>query len=560
MRSKKKALANLSITENKEGFIAKFSNWGFLDNPQMFSMLADIYNKNPKIKITSKKDLYSQFIESSIERNPEYLTKNTFDRLKNILKNAIFSTLIGPDLLTLKSLAKSSPSVGRYIDLIYYVSCALNNNLQDIANIKDDDFLKYLYIITWINSELGGIIKSDYADYIEKNKAEFALTTLKEYIKLSIGQHIVEAKDILIPYIDKEYDIKRLKKLARLRSTEDVKHNIVHNFLNVFNFEIKLEDLKILKKTVTNTENANKINAFITLLENKKKEFNITMAMSLYQLLAEDGQHNINNLSSNIKWKLIDYMMNAFNTEESIKFVSGLQSTKDSCVSFLQDVLNSLTSEELNHLVEQHEDEEDIWRNRIYSRISQKSQANTDEAYSQYPIDKIKDFILSNSIISKEDFYQDIYAKFNSLKSEIEDNRDNEKNSFYNSDNTSKNEEDCRDVVQQKLRDKYGYDIVLTKEAHEANNRVDINIKYKADLDFEVQVECKKDKNPDIYAGIENQLIKKYLSSGVEYGIYLIFYFGNHKNKDEFLEKVKLSVPTKYLEKIKIICIDLTKK
>ena len=49
----------------------------------------------------------------------------------------------------------------------------------------------------------------------------------------------------------------------------------------------------------------------------------------------------------------------------------------------------------------------------------------------------------------------------------------------------------------------------------------------------------------------------KYFSSGVQHGVYLIFYFGDLKNKALMLEKVYKSLPEEYSDKIKIVCIDL---
>ncbi len=99
----------------------------------------------------SKQIYYKQEYNENHEKN---LIKDTFNRLKNILKKAIFNRVIEPNLLTLKSLAKNSPGADRNIDLMYYVSCTLNNS-QKIASIKEGNFTKYLYIITWINSEIG---------------------------------------------------------------------------------------------------------------------------------------------------------------------------------------------------------------------------------------------------------------------------------------------------------------------------------------------------------------------------------------------------------------------
>lgn len=75
-----------------------------------------------------------------------------------------------------------------------------------------------------------------------------------------------------------------------------------------------------------------------------------------------------------------------------------------------------------------------------------------------------------------------------------------------------------------------------------------------------MQCECKKDKNrPAVYSGVKTQLIDNYLSAEVQYGIYLIFYFGDLKNKNLMLKKIDKNIPQQYKNKIKVLCIDLRK-
>jgi hypothetical protein len=163
-------------------------------------------------------------------------------------------------------------------------------------------------------------------------------------------------------------------------------------------------------------------------------------------------------------------------------------------------------------------------------------------------------------IKSSNDFFKDINQKIEKLKIEIEDNRNNDISSFYRDKKLTeqKTEDECRDIILQRLNDKYQNEILCVKEQNEANNRVDINIKYKNNLNLEVQIESKRDDNKDIYKGIKNQLIDKYFSSNVQYGIYLIFYFANKKDKTVLLEKVNKSIPKEYVDNIKVVCIDLT--
>jgi len=44
----------------------------------------------------------------------------------------------------------------------------------------------------------------------------------------------------------------------------------------------------------------------------------------------------------------------------------------------------------------------------------------------------------------------------------------------------------------------------------------------------------------------------------VKFAIYIIFYFGDKKNKEQLLKDVQNDIPSDYKDKIKVVCIDLT--
>ena len=79
--TQKVELAGLHTIENPDDFIKKFSDYGFLDNPQMFKMLAEIYNDDSGKIIKSKKELYETFVGNSREKNINYKVnkKNEID-------------------------------------------------------------------------------------------------------------------------------------------------------------------------------------------------------------------------------------------------------------------------------------------------------------------------------------------------------------------------------------------------------------------------------------------------------------------------------------------------
>jgi len=492
------------------------------------------------------------------ENEVTHLKDSTFKRLKNILKNAIYNKLIDPELLTIESLAINSPDARRNIDIVYYVSCALNVDV--FRKVKNENLLKYLYINALMNRS-GNVLKNSLVEQIEIKRRTFVEKTLKEYINLLLETHFPKQFKLLQFYINKEEEFENLKYIIEffISDKKKIKDNILSNFLNIYNFRIQIKDLKKLFKILTTEKNKNIIIALETLAEGNKDSFSINMAISLYSLF-EHKIERFESIESNIKVKLVDYMITQFNTEDSMKSVSGFVSPKVSCAFFLTNkALNFLKPNELKQLLNFHHDEEDLWKYRIAHKVSEFNQQEADQKFKLYSINKIKDFIISNVIISEEDFFEDIYLKIEKLKNVIEKNRDNDKDSFYNESGVSKKEESCRDVIMRRLKDNFGYDIELTKEKHEADNRVDINIKYKANSQFEIQVECKKNQHRDIYKGISDQLINKYMSSKVKYGIYLVFYFGD-KDKEILKKNLIKKIPENYKNRIKVILIDLTYK
>jgi len=337
---------------------------------------------------------------------------------------------------------------------------------------------------------------------------------------------------------------------------------IIGNFLKLANFTITIDGLKRIDITALNESNKNIVTALLTLTEGNKEKFTATMALALQFLISNDYQC-FKQLKKDYKVKIIDFMMCQFTTEESIEEINGVQSAKNICVSFLRRSIFSndlLDLDDFQSLENIRIDKEDVWTNRIADKVEELKQQKTDKAYSTFSIVKIKNYILSNAIVSKEDFFNDIVLKLEALRSEIEGDRDNDKKSFYNQDGSWKYEGACRDIILHRLKDKYGYDLLFTKEKYEADNRVDINIKYKANTNYEVQIECKRDGNSDIYKGIPEQLIHKYFSPKVFYGVLLIFYFGEKKDKNLLLKKIDDNNPVEYKNNIKVVCIDLIKK
>jgi len=493
------------------------------------------------------------------------VTRKTFNRLNKILKNAIKVDSLAPELTTLKSLVETAPTANRNIDRVYSSSTALQKN-SNIIIIKDE-FFKYLYIndlchcYHYRNND-----EKSFSEQIEDAEPEYAILVLKEYIAMLYNKYIGKSS-VINKYIDNIDSIQKLHNLIKMLNNNSIKEDLIYTFLKVFNFTININDLESLFYLSNKSKNQLIIK---TLTNFNNKDFqNITLEMgvALFSLLdLAFKQVSFKPFDPKIKVNLLYLFLNLFNTEKLLEFIGGGQSPQQQCASFLnRHALASLTLDELHKLEKLREYKEDIWANRIKSSISDEMQkmADNDHALIKTPkskqVESLRDFFLSGSILSANDFFVETYLQIKELQTEIEDNRNNEKNVFYSADNTPKDENDCRDIFLSRLEDRNRKKIVCSREKHEADNRVDINIKYQNNPNFEVQIECKKDKNSELYSGIEKQLIKKYLSSAVQYGIYLVFFFEENKDKQTMIERLQNNIPKEYKSKIEVICIDLKK-
>ncbi|MCD4819395.1 MAG: hypothetical protein K8S23_11955 [Candidatus Cloacimonetes bacterium] len=490
----------------------------------------------------------------------KHFTHDTSERLLLIMKSAIEHP-VQQEFLTLNSLASDAPDANRNIDIVYYVSLCLND-YSSVNDIKDKEIKKYLLINNLIHMSIGNIRESNFYNISKTNNKEFVFTTLKEYIHLLTNFHLSQCANIFKPLISIETDFGNLEKIIHLFDTakNEIKDCILSNLLIVYGFDLSLSSLRKVEHIETNEKNISTIAALIVISEEKREQFTRELAISLHLLFRDDFK-KLGKLSEERKATMIDFMLDVFNTSESLKTHNGFQSNFQQCSSFLSDYsLDILSLKSLNKVLENHNLDSDIWKNKILHHINNLNQSKADSIHGLYPVKDLSNFLLANDILSYEDFFHDICLKLEKLTKEIKDNRNNDKDSFYNQDQSKKNEESGRDNILRRLRDKYNDDLILTKEVHEANNRVDINIKYSKNTNYEIQIECKRDDNAEINYGIKYQLIDKYFSSKVQYGIYLIFYFGSKKDKQKMLDKIDKNIPIKYINNIKVICLDLTLK
>lgn len=552
---------NDEIKNHNITYYQNLSDEEFLSNENALKYFADLL-------FLLSKDIY------------KFIDEKTEIRLKGLLKKLVYENIIlekSKKLINIKSFAESSFSIHRNIDSIYYVSLCLNNG-KDL-NIENITLKKYLFILALQFNNVGNVIKTDFLNYLENNNQnEFIIETMKEFIQMIIEPNIY---NLIEKYLNSS-TISELKHLLR-SFHENLPQTIISNFLDIHGFKMELNELKQLKSSIhMNDESINIIDSIVKFLQ-ESENFDMENSIILHSSFSKNNYKIFELYEDSLKIKLIHLMLLTFNTEKILEHKNGIQSPKDLCASFLKNtIFVILNKDALLEILKLHTN--DIWSNRLKYAINQLETKIVDEIRINYSKEQIKKYILTDSIVSYEDFFDEVFHSLEKLKTKIEDNRDEDILTFYNNyseivnndsknsqENTSKTlkakkikkfksktEEECRNILVQRLKDMTSDIFITTREQYEANNRCDINAKYNNNNSYEIQIECKKDINSELYTAIKEQLIDKYFSSKVNYGIYLIFYFGDCKDSfEEMNKKVIASIPNEYTNYVRIIVINL---
>lgn len=452
--------------------------------------------------------------------------------MKQLLENYLYKDEANINELSNK-LSKT-----REIDIIYYTALIVNDEDSLDINISDD-LKEYLYILAILNGNV--INKSKPKEFLENIEDNFAKTTLVRFIN-----NIVKDKEL-----DKIFNILNLhslKNILNILINNKVLDTILFNIVKESNFLLEEDELQLLYKkyNIQIAKNILDIKNKILLEEKEIIEFFDDLFTfhdytGIFSKLEEKYKLQIiYNLIYHLQGEIVSDKSEPMTKFDKVLFFLNSKALDFLNINSLKELLNKITSE-------------NYWYNSILYAINIKSQNEADE-FDKYSVKNLKEFINKNEILNNKDFYEEIKLRFYEIKNRIEDNRDNETLLFFES-GKPKNENNCRDIVVNKLKDMY-IDIDVNREKLEGNNRTDINIKYR-NKDFEIQVECKKHDNETIYSGVKRQLIDKYFTSEIHNGIYFIFNFKDKNNNDKIIEKIKKNIPQEYENNIEIIIINL---
>lgn len=526
---------------------------------------------------------YRLFMQDTSE-NQTGLTAGSFESLTEMIKGKLISKAedrFQPENLNIKSVAYDSPNANRNIDVFYYVAGALNT-APEYDRLNNDAFFKYLYIVSVLNEIIGNVQKTDFCKWLEQKNIDQAIEILKEYARLLLreekfSQEVENSFQELISsseHPDKQKEVQRLKQMVQLAGRSDaksIKTAFLHNLFVSYHVHIPKSVLNSLNDWNGKSEENEHERQLLLLFANREKEkIGIKEVVDLFYLLPSTYDSiDLNTFAyskpvdRSDRFFLVDCLISNFNTPELLAFHSENRSKQDECAFFVRnsmwtqfsgvqgiDLLENLLCKLSN----------DYWTNKIRSKIMELKEKQADENRQRLSIEKAKNYILKDSYTSPEDFFADVKDKLNKIKQDIEADREREKEPFYDGKGNSKQENDCRDVVFNKWNDRYSWLASATsREKMEGDNRVDMNIRCQNPGPYEVQIECKKDNNKQLKTGIPDQLVKKYLNSQVQYGVYLVFCFEETTNIQNLEQELEHTIPEAYQGKIEVICMDLRK-
>ncbi len=513
---RKNVAKNNKIFENlsKEGFFKNFDALFFISNLILFE-------RNDKID--------------------NYLSRDIFEKYKNYLPDFLFSKNF-LEYTSIKSLAKNLDNI-RKIDRVFYSSLCLNK-ISDKLFSLNEEMLKYLYLLSiemeGLNINFPTVL---FSEFLEEKKEEIAKKAIYELIiyKFELDSEVLIKKIMESPLVE-------LKDLFyEIRYEND----IVDPFLRTYKFNLSSQEINALKE-INYTKSLKVFEKFFNR-EQLDKDDLVILFTNIYSRREGSANSAFNSLSEDEKIHLIKNFMLVFTDETKMPIKDGIQSNLDRTIFFVRNyLLNFANLKEIEKLLKEKK-LSNYWEKLLKSRhIKLKSNSK----YKNFIINELKNFIENKGLLDEKDFFEFVSIEIDNLIDRIESNETNEKNSFWDKDK-HKSENKCRDAFCNLLtRPDF---LTLTREPLIGNRKADIEVFHKT-KNWKIRIECKLDKSNKLFTAIKTQLIEKYLKNkSTNYGIYLIFYFGDRKKSiEEILSKVNNNIPAKWKNRIKVKILNLS--
>lgn len=176
------------------------------------------------------------------------------------------------------------------------------------------------------------------------------------------------------------------------------------------------------------------------------------------------------------------------------------------------------------------------WHNSLRGALHSQRVARRRASFRPLGVEDVSRTLANLQPASAADLAALAFDHLRDIARKIRDGNTNDYRQYwsYREDNKTlskaKPENDCRDALLSDLNERFGkLGIDAQKEGYYAEDkRADIRVSFGGASGFSVPIEIKKDDHNDLWTGIHEQLVARYVRDpGTDgYGIYLVFWFG----------------------------------
>lgn len=233
-------------------------------------------------------------------------------------------------------------------------------------------------------------------------------------------------------------------------------------------------------------------------------------------------------------------------------------------------------TEALSHLVADNSLSQ--WRIHLQDAADEQSSLRRQSEFVHCGVDELLQTLEKKRPANMDDLVVLLLESFDEMGKKIRDGSTNDWHQYWNQSPkrnpeewTPKDEPDCRDAFLSDLQEKLGaLDIRMRREvSHADDTRADIQVSYKS---LSLPIEVKKSHSEDLWKGIRQQLIPRYVRDpGTEgRGIYLVFWFGQDSahnpdtktrpaNPDDLQHQLEDSLTPDEADKVSVRVIDVAR-
>lgn len=219
-----------------------------------------------------------------------------------------------------------------------------------------------------------------------------------------------------------------------------------------------------------------------------------------------------------------------------------------------------------------------LWRSQLSWSLNSQLVIRRDAHYHHPDIALVCETLNGGTPANPGDLAALVVDRLHEIAAQIRDGNTDGWKKYWNVDSYGRPtdprpENTCRDTLLADLDDRLPNDVNAQPEGQYADDkRADIRIDYH---DFQIPIEIKENWHRHVWSALQNQLVKQYTRDPATegYGIYLIFWFGKHgqketppppsgtrpANAEEMKEKLEATLSQDQARKISVHVIDVSR-